>query len=61
MLLGGLFSVGLVNGLLDSLCNRFVALRDSVGHGALVAGTYGVGATLGPAVSTLLGGWRMRS
>jgi predicted MFS family arabinose efflux permease len=54
----GLFSIGLASGLLDALGSRYVALSGSVGHAGLVAGTYGIGATLGPATATVINGWR---
>jgi len=41
---------GLCSGVLDSLGARFLAVSASVRHAGLAAGSYGVGATVGPVV-----------
>ncbi len=42
--------IGVLSGLLDSLGARFLAVSASVGRAGLAAGSYGVGATVGPVV-----------
>ncbi len=42
--------LGVVSGVLDSLGARFLAVGASVGRAGLAAGSYGVGATIGPIV-----------
>jgi fucose permease len=42
--------VGVLSGVLDSLGARFLAVSGSVGRAGLAAGSYGVGATVGPVV-----------
>ena len=45
--------VGLLSGVLDSLGARFLAVSASVRQAGLAAGSYGVGATIGPIVLAL--------
>lgn len=45
--------VGVLSGVLDSLGARFLAVSGSVRRAGLAAGSYGVGATLGPIVIAL--------
>lgn len=45
--------VGILSGVLDSLGARFLAVSGSVRRAGLAAGSYGVGATIGPVVIAL--------
>ena len=45
--------VGILSGVLDSLGARFLAVSASVRRAGLAAGSYGVGATIGPVVIAL--------
>ena len=45
--------VGLLSGVLDSLGARYLAVAGSVREAGLAAGSYGVGATIGPVVLAL--------
>lgn len=51
-------TVGLASGLLDALGARFLAVHGQVTSAGLVTGSYGVGATLGPALVAVTGVWR---
>lgn len=51
--------VGVGSGALESLGSRFLALHGSVRAAGVVAGSYGVGATIGPALVAWSGQWRM--
>src|SRR5690606_9914740 len=50
--------VGIASGMLDSLGGRYLATVRDVGAAGLLAGSYGVGATLGPGVIALTH-WRV--
>lgn len=50
--------VGVASGMLDSLGARYLATVRDVGAGGLLAGSYGVGSTLGPGVIALTH-WRV--
>jgi fucose permease len=55
----GTFAViGLLSGVLDSMGGRYLATVRDVGGAGLMAGSYGAGATLGPAV-VALSHWRV--
>ena len=51
--------VGLATGALESLGTRYLAVSGSVRSAGLAAGSYGVGATIGPALVALTGNWRL--
>jgi hypothetical protein len=42
--------IGVLSGMLDSLGARFLAVSGSVRRAGLAAGSYGVGATVGPVI-----------
>lgn len=51
--------VGLASGVLDSLGARFLAGQRNVSVAGLVTGSYGIGATLGPAFVAVTDDWRL--
>jgi fucose permease len=51
--------VGLATGALESLGTRYLAVSGSVRSAGLAAGSYGVGATVGPALVAVTGNWRL--
>ncbi|MEO1061234.1 MAG: MFS transporter [Actinomycetota bacterium] len=57
-LLAAVLATGLASGALDSLGGRYIAASGSVGMAGLLAGSYGVGATIGPVVVALGDAWR---
>jgi fucose permease len=52
-------AVGATTGVLESLGGRFLAVSGSVRAAGLVAGSYGVGATIGPALIAVTADWRL--
>lgn len=50
--------IGVLSGVLDSMGGRFLAIAGDVGGAALMAGSYGVGATLAPGLVALTA-WRV--
>ena len=58
VLLACVLATGLASGALDSLGGRYIAASGSVGMAGLLAGSYGVGATVGPIIVALGVEWR---
>ena len=58
VLLVAVLGTGLASGALDSLGGRYIAASRSVGMAGLLAGSYGVGATIGPLVVAFGDRWR---
>lgn len=56
--LAGVAGLGVVSGVLDSLGAGFITAVARTTTAGLVHGSYGVGATAGPLVVALVGGWR---
>jgi fucose permease len=51
--------VGMASGVLESLGSRFMAVSASARSAGLLAGSYGVGATIGPAMVAFSGHWQV--
>jgi fucose permease len=52
-------AVGMTSGVLESLGSRYMAVTASARSAGLLAGSYGVGATVGPALVALSGRWEV--
>jgi fucose permease len=52
-------AVGVASGALESLGSRFIAVSASARTAGVLAGSYGVGATIGPALVALSGRWQV--
>lgn len=51
--------VGMTTGVLESLGSRFMVVTASARSAGLLAGSYGVGGTIGPALVALSGRWQL--
>jgi fucose permease len=52
-------TVGMTTGVLESLGSRFMVVTASARSAGLLAGSYGVGGTIGPALVALSGRWQL--
>lgn len=59
LLLTAMLVAGLASGALDSLGARFIAAVGSVGVAGFLAGSYGIGATIGPALAAIGDRWQL--
>ena len=59
VLIVAVVAVGMTTGALESLGSRFMAVSASPRIAGLLAGSYGVGATIGPALVALSGRWQV--
>ncbi|MEP1126119.1 MAG: MFS transporter [Ilumatobacter sp.] len=58
MFLGGVATIGVVSGFLDSVGAGVIATLGDVGSAGIIHGSYGIGATVGPLVVAAVPDWR---